>query len=259
MSKKAINKKRWLLQILLVLLVYGLFFWISSMVIANYTQHGQTLSVPDLRGISLEKATEILKNKGLEIKVVDSSYNAKKLPFTILDQTPAPNAKVKQDRTIYLTINSRLAPRIKMPDLKDASLKQAQMILEGTGLKVGKLIYKPDLAQNVVLDQLYKGERIDAGTSVAKGEVIDLILGDGLGVTEVEIPDLFGLTLREVKFVLDGSSLNLGQVIADNSVKGDTLGAWVYQQYPEYPADHKVNMGDVVNVYVTKDKSLLSK
>jgi len=259
MSKETINKRKWLLQILLVFLVYGLFFWITAKMIASYTQHGQTLSVPDLRGIPLEKATEILKNKGLELKVVDSSYNARKLPLVVLDQTPASNSKVKQDRTIYLTVNSRLAPKIKMPDLKDASLKQAQMILESSGLNVGKLIYKPDLAQNVVLDQLYKGERIEAGTSVLKGATIDLILGDGLGITEIEVPDLFGLTLREVKFVLDGSSLNLGQVIADNSVKGDTLNAWVYQQYPEYPAEHKVNMGDVVNVYVTKDKSMLTK
>lgn len=253
------KKRRWLLHILLALLVYVVFFWISASVLKSYTQHGETLSVPDMRGMSMQKVQEVLKSKGFEYKVVDSAYNAKRLPMTVLDQTPSANAKVKQGRTIYLTVNSKLPPQIKMPDLKDASLKQAQLILESAGLNIGKLIYKPDLAQNAVLDQLYKGEHIEAGTSIKKGATIDLVLGDGLGATEVEVPDLFGLTLREVKFVIDGSSLNLGRVIADNSVKGDTLDAWIYKQYPEYPSEHKVNVGDVIDVYVTKDKSVLNK
>jgi len=254
-----LKKRRWLLHILLALLVYVVFFWIGASVLKSYTQHGETLSVPDMRGMSMQKVQEVLKSKGFEYKVVDSAYNAKRLPMTVLDQTPSANAKVKQGRTIYLTVNSKLPPQIKMPDLKDASLKQAQLILESAGLNIGKLIYKPDLAQNAVLDQLYKGEHIEAGTSIKKGATIDLVLGDGLGATEVEVPDLFGLTLREVKFVIDGSSLNLGRVIADNSVKGDTLDAWVYKQYPEYPSEHKVNVGDVIDVYVTKDKSVLNK
>jgi beta-lactam-binding protein with PASTA domain len=77
----------------------------------------------------------------LNLKIVDSAYNAKKRPLTVLDQTPTANAKVKEGRTIYLTVNSRIPPMIKMPELKDASLKQAQMILESAGLNVGKLIY----------------------------------------------------------------------------------------------------------------------
>ncbi len=254
-----IKKRKWLLNILLALLLYFLFFWIGSSILENYTKHGETLSVPDLRGMTMEKVEDVLANKGLEFKIVDSSYNAKKRPLTILDQTPAANAKVKEGRTIYLTVNARLAPQIKMPDLKDASLKQAQMILESAGLNVGKLIYKPDLAQNAVLDQLYKGEHIEAGTSVKKGATIDLILGDGLGTTEIEVPNLVGLSLREVKFVLDGSSLNLGSVFADKTVHGDTLSAIIYEQSPEYPSDRKINMGDVIDVYVTKDKSLLNK
>lgn len=253
------KKRRWLLHILLALLVYVVFFWIGASALKSYTQHGETLSVPDMRGMSMQKVQEVLKSKGFEYKVVDSAYNAKRLPMTVLDQTPSANAKVKQGRTIYLTVNSKLPPQIKMPDLKDASLKQAQLILESAGLNIGKLIYKPDLAQNAVLDQLYKGEHIEAGTSIKKGATIDLVLGDGLGTTEVEVPDLFGLTLREVKFVIDGSSLNLGRVIADNSVKGDTLNAWVYKQYPEYPSEQKVNVGDVIDVYVTKDKTVLNK
>jgi beta-lactam-binding protein with PASTA domain len=111
-----------------------------------------------------------------------------------------------------------------------------------------------------VLDQLYKGEHIEAGATIKKGATIDLVLGDGLGQTSLEVPDLVGLSLREVKFVLDGSSLNLGSVFADNSVRGDTLSAVVYKQNPEFASENsKLNMGDAVDVYVTKDKSLLNK
>ncbi|HUM45438.1 MAG TPA: PASTA domain-containing protein, partial [Chitinophagales bacterium] len=149
--------------------------------------------------------------------------------------------------------NASLAPEVKMPDLKDASLKQATMILESYSMKVGKLIYLPDLAKNVVLDQQFEGKPIAPGAAIRKGSVIDLVLGDGSGITEVEVPNLVGMSLREAKFVLEGSSLVLRAVVYDNYVKEDSLDAIVYQQAPD-PNDGAVgtlNAGDGVDVFVT--------
>jgi len=140
-----------------------------------------------------------------------------------------------------------------MPDLKDASLKQATMILESYGMKMGQLNYKPDLAENVVLEQLYKGAPIAPGTEIKKGITIDLVVGDGLGQTKVDVPDLVGLSLREARFVLEGSSLNIGAIVDDGTVGADSLDAIVYQQVPEANAEtaKTMNIGEGVDVFIT--------
>ncbi len=232
---------------------YILMVLIFALFVKSYTKHGESVSVPDLRGKTWSEATRLVESRNLNYKIADSSYDLKLSPLAVMDQNPRPNTKVKESRTIYLTVNSRRAPHVQMPDLKDASLKQATMILESYKLKVGKLIYKPDLAKNVVLDQLFKGKPIVAGTEIQKGASVDLILGDGLGDTEIEVPNLVGLSLREARFVLEGSSLALGAIVHDDFSKGDSLDAVVYQQRPDpnMPETRTVNIGEGVDVFVT--------
>lgn len=250
-----LKSKIFLYNVLGAIALYIIVFWLGTSALNSYTRHGETITVPDLNGLTLEKAKEILSERDLEFAVSDSSFSDKKPKLAVLEQNPSANSKVKEGRTIYLTLNAVIPPQVKMPDLTDNSLKQAQMVLENVGLRVGSLIYKPDLAQNVVLDWMNHGRHVAIGDDIKKGSTIDLILGDGLGNTEVEVPDLIGHSLREVKFILDASSLNLGAVIADNTVRGDSLNAVVYKQTPStLDADNKLNLGEAVDVYITMDQ-----
>lgn len=231
---------------LVVVLLFALF-------VRSFTKHGASVSVPLVEGLSLEEAKRILHKSDLAYSIADSTYDAGKPALSVVSQNPAADSKVKDGRAIYLTINAKLAPEVKMPDLKDASLKQATMILASYNMKVGKLTYQPDLAKNMVLDQFFEGKPIPAGEMIRKGSVIDLVLGDGSGITEVEIPNLIGMSLREAKFVLEGSSLILRAVVYDSNVKEDSLDAIIYQQVPD--ADNgdmlMLNTGDGVDVFVT--------
>lgn len=238
------------LSSIVVLFLLVIFF------IQNYTVHGQTITVPDLTGKSINEVKKILDNKNLEYKIVDSSFNDKFLPLSVLDQNPKADHKVKDGRTIYLTINSRQAPKIKMPDLKDVSLKQAGVLLNSYGLKVGRLIYKPDLAQNAVLDQMINGKSIKPGDFVSKGSTVDLVLGDGVGLADIEVPVLVGLTLAEAKFVLDGVGLNLGAVVADHTVSSDSLSAYIFRQIPDPSTlNNMIKPGEPVDVFISNDQS----
>ena len=235
---------------------YAGFLLLFALIVRWYTNHGKEITVPDIMGKSFDEAIAILDGEHLEIQIADSSFDDSRPALAIMDQNPKPNAKVKKYRTIYVTVNSQTAPQIMMPDLKDVSLKSASGILESYGLKVGKLSYKPDLAKDVVLEMRMDGNVIKAGEPVKKASKIDLVLGDGLGQTRVEVPDLVGLSLREAKFVLDGSSLNIGAIIVDGAVKGDTLDAIVYRQVPS-PADEgnrMLNMGEGVDVFLTSPR-----
>ena len=185
----------------------------------------------------------------LATQIVDSIFELDKPPGTVVDQDPAPDSKVKEDRTIYLTVNASLPPKIKMPDLIDVSYRQAEAILQTFGLKVGTLIYKPDLAKNAVLGQRYKGAEINPGTEIPQGSLIDLVLGDGLGNTKVQVPNLVGLTKGEALFMLKGWSLNIGTLFYDNGLKDSTI-AKVYKQFPAASDSSIINQGEAVDLYL---------
>ena len=137
---------------------------------------------------------------------------------------------------------------VKVPALKDVSLRQAEAILAASGLRMGEQIFKPDLAKNAVLSMMINGRDLKAGTDVPKGSAIDLIVGDGLGNTVITVPSLIGLTYDEALFVLKGSSLNIGSLFFDGVIK-DTLNAKIYDQNPA-PDNNTINQGDAIDLYL---------
>ncbi|MBK6447243.1 MAG: PASTA domain-containing protein [Bacteroidetes bacterium] len=231
-------------SVLMAAVFFGIYFWLG-----NFTHHGESITVPDLRGLKMAKLESFLTDKHLRFKVVDSLFQVDQSPGTVLEQDPAPDSKVKEERTIYLTVNSSQPPKVRMPNLIDVSYRQAEAILESFGLKVGQLIYRPDLARNAVLDQNYKGSSILPGKEIFKGSVIDLVLGDGMGNTEVPVPDLSGLTRGEALFVLKGSSLTIGTVHVDPGVR-DSGSAKVYKQIPEASEEGMINQGEAVDIFI---------
>lgn len=230
---------------IVIIMSIGLVYkWLDS-----YTDHGNSVSVPDLKGMNIQKVNDFLRTKNLSFKIADSSvYLLDQKPGTIVEQDPQPDEKVKQGRTIYLTITRSSAPMVKVPALKDVSLRQAEAILAASGLRMGEQIFKPDLAKNAVLSMMINGRELKAGTDVPKVSAIDLIVGDGLGNTIVTVPSLIGLTYDEALFVLKGSSLNIGSLFFDGVIK-DTLNAKIYDQNPA-PDNNTINQGEAIDLYL---------
>ena len=110
---------------LAILVVAGL-YWGTIKSLDLYTKHGETITIPDLQGLTIEQAMDILKNKNLRYKINDSStFTKSMLPYTILSQDPKPNAKAKANRTIYVSVNARYPNKVKMPDLIDSNFELA--------------------------------------------------------------------------------------------------------------------------------------
>lgn len=231
---------------ILAVLVIVSFFAITTM-LNNYTHHGESIPVPNLRGKKIGTLDEILSTHNFNYSIVDSLYDGDHPPGTVLDQDPAPKSKVKEGRMIYLTINATQPPDVKMPDLVDVSFRQAEAILGSYGLITGEIIYRPDLAKNAVLEQRYKGKVIKPGAMIPKGSAIDIVLGDGLGGNEILVPDLTGLTRFEASTRLIRSSLSLGAVNYDTK---DTSGARVYLQTPSAGDDSYLPAGSNVDIYL---------
>jgi hypothetical protein len=256
--KDFLTSKIFLLNLLGSLVFLFIFFGFTYKWLDSYTNHGSTVTVPDLRGLKVSSVENFLKDKALRVKVADSSvFDLDKPPGTVIEQDPAPAEKVKENRTIYLTITKTVPPKIKMPNLIDVSYRQAEAILISYGLKAGQLSYKPDLCKNCVLSFTMNGKMLKAGDELTKGNVIDLTLGDGFGNTKVSVPQLYGLSLDEALFVLKGSSLNTGSVIFDSSVK-DSTKATVYKQNPAFGGASQISEGEGIDIYLTQSESVLN-
>ena len=235
-----------------IALVFIVLFIISS-TLNTYTRHGESLTVPNLVGMTMDQAMDVLNKKNLRYAVRDSSFYNDKPKMSILEQDPQPDSKVKEGRVIYLTINAATPPKVKMPNLVDVSYQQALVILESKGLKAGELIYKPNPFQNLVLNQLYRGRPIKQDEMLDKGSVIDLELGDGLGKTSFQVPDLIGLTYDEAMVVLKGSALNIGSVVFENDVK-DSTNAIVDKQNPVAEPGANISQGQTIDIFLKKDE-----
>jgi beta-lactam-binding protein with PASTA domain len=229
----------------MIIILFILVSWLSS-----YTNHGETVTVPNIKGMKYAELKEYLGNKNLDIKIADSSmFLLDKGPGVVVEQDPRPNEQVKEGRTIYVSITRTVPPQVKMPNLIDVSQRQAEAILFSYGLRLGSMIYKPDLAKGAILEMSCKGKLLKAGESIAKGSKIDLVLGDGVGVTDVAVPNLLNLSLEEAVFVLKGSALNVGEVFYPPG-KLDSVNFFVVEQMP-MPGDSVfIKQGESVSLKV---------
>ena len=232
---------------------------IALLFLRIYTRHGQALSVPDITGLSIPEADSILTERELRYQIVDSVYNANLMRGSIIDQNPRPEFKVKENRTIFLTINAFNPEIIRMPNVVGVSLRQARAIVLTAGLNIGQLTYVPDIAVNNVLQQKFNGDVIEEGDSIVKGSYIDLVLGRGLSNEKTAAPDLVGMLFEQAKERITNRYLNLGAVIYDASFEDaeDSLNAFVWKQKPEFDEENLMNLGSSVDIWLTADSTKL--
>lgn len=225
----------------------AILLFIAFFSLRYYTKHGQGLNVPAVKGMAFNQAVSKLEDLGLRYEV-DSVYIMDLPPGTVIDQDPEANTFVKDNRTIYLTINTAQAPNVKFPDIQFKSFIEAQAIIASFGLKVGDTVYKADVSRDVVLEVSFGGSSIKPGDVIPKGSKIDLLLGDGRGNEDVEIPTLLGFTKDEAAFSLRGSNLKLGTITYEGNIT-DTANAVITAQSPALSDTlSKVKIGTPVNI-----------
>lgn len=241
-----------------LLIMFGiimvLLFTFFVIYLPSYTNHGESVTVPELEGMHYSELESFLKARDLRYEItLDSGFVAESNPLAVLKQNPKPGTKVKQNRKIYVTLNAENAPLIKMPGLVNTQLKNAQEVLANYGLIRGDIVYVPDIGLNVVLEQKYRGRDIREGFEIPKGSQIDLVVGDGYGNQSLPIPNLIGMDDAEAEFLILGSGLRLGSV---NYVKTDTVPkGTVIRQLP--PEGINAKTGERVDIWVSELEEIL--
>ena len=102
----------------------------------------------------------------------------------ILAQTPGAGTKVKEGRTVYLTINSTSSPRVKIPDIIDnSSYREAQARLSAIGFTLvePKVI---DGERDWVYGVMAGAKNLQSGDMVSIETPLMLVIGNGKSVIE---------------------------------------------------------------------------
>lgn len=180
-----LSSNSWLFHIIMAIVISIVLFVLVILFLRFFTRHGHEFEMPSYYGRSASELTQNGKSEGFVFVVNDELYENDAKPGTVLKQNPLPGEKVKHGRKVYLTIAAAEPPTINMPELRDLSLRQAQIMLESQGLVLDKTIEKPSPYENVVLEVLHKGHVVAAGTKIKQGEKITLVIGKNIG----DLPD----------------------------------------------------------------------
>ena len=242
-----ITSKRFYIHVFIIILLGIGFIWGTIYSLKDFTRHGEEIIVPDFSGLLYSELQEDPVYKNFRFAIIDSVYDLSREKGTVISQNPKPESKVKPGRNIYITIVAFTPEMVKMPELVGRSLREAQSLIETYGLKINKLSYRPDIAQNAVLEQLYNGEDIEEGEAIEKGSGIELVLGLGEHRELTAVPLLIGKTHSEAVDILHASSLNIGTEHFEDG--DDTSTVRIYRQSPNYNNNLVAHYGTSVELW----------
>ncbi len=175
LTSKVFFKQLVLAVLAVVLLCFFILLWLKS-----YTNHGDFVKVPNLKGKALDIVEKELKEKGLTLKVQDSAnYNPKYPKHSVINQLPLADASVKENRKIYVVLNPSGYKKVEVPNIIRRTIRQAKPRLEALGFVVGDITYVDDIGKDEVVRIMHKGKSIDPGLMLEKTTTIDLVLGNG--------------------------------------------------------------------------------
>lgn len=238
----------------MVILLFAAFYVLFFASLRFLTRHGSEVTVPNVIGRDVKMATNQLEKLNFEVDI-DSAYDPTLRPYVVLSQMPDTNSVVKKGRTIFLTINKAQAPLTPMPNLLNLSYRSAEMILKSNKLVLGDTSFRPDIAKGAILEQLYLGVAIRPGQMLPQGSRIDLVIGDGLGNTEFNVPDVTGMGYDEAIATLSGNGLNYS-TIWEGTIT-DSATAIIYDQSPravnELSAPNRIKEGDIIDIRIKQN------
>lgn len=216
----------------------------------NATNHGDFVTVPDLTGIPSGRLDSLLAYPDLRIEVSDSAYSDEHDPLDVIRQFPHPGSEVKPGRKIFVTVNRINPPTVPLPAVVEVSLINAIATLKSNELKPGRILYQASPFSDLVLEMQLNGIKVEPGTRLAKGTVVDLIVGDGAGPNDMVVGSLLGMTLEEAQSLISAFNLHLGNITVPDDADTTNVDIIVFKQKPE--AGDSVRVGDPINLWLAQ-------
>lgn len=230
------------LGILCAILLIGLITFVVPRALKSTEQKEELILVPQLIGKTDEIAKAEIESLGLTLNVVpveDNGENEGLKDREIISQDPKAGIEVEKGSTINVEINVN-PNTVKVPDLSENTLEQAESVLEQSGLSIGGIV---NVSSDTIKEGLIVKQDPASGTQVEAGSKVTLYFSSGEEeVKDKPVPNVSGLTLKdaeetirkagfEVKITeIKSSKVDFGEV-ADYNPKGETAPGTVVELF----------------------------
>lgn len=241
--EKPVNKKRWLLWLIPLILMLTL----STVVYATLFKEYK-VTVPDLNGKSLTQATQILDDNNLRKGKVSYTFTNEDEKNQVVDTNPLAGNKIEAHSKVDLKI-SKGAKTFTVGDYVGENIKDVKKELEKQQLKRIKLKENFDTASS---GEILK-QSVTAGTKVIP-EDTEIVLTVSKGTEQVYVPDFTGQPYDIAKKELEalGFIVNVERSTSSESIpKGRIISQDIRNINYEY--------GSIINFVISKGKESSSE
>lgn len=221
--------------ILLTVIAAGLMFFNTP----------RTVTVPDVSGQTVEKATEMIEVAGLEVGNITEEATATVDEGLVIRTSPAAKTTRRQGSKIDIVVAT--AAMVSIPDVTDKDSDTARQELEALGFQVTiKEEYSEKVAQGLVI-------KTDPGanSSAEKGAKITLYVSKG--VAPQVVPNVVGKTQENATQILQTAGFSIGTITQEYS--SSVTAGQVISTDPV--ANTELTKGSIINLVVSKGKELI--
>ncbi len=144
-------------RLILIVIFCCLFFGgivLGFMIVLGFFSSSSSVLVPNLDGVSVEEAQNLLNEKNLKLKILEERYDLKREKGSIISFNPSYGMSVKKGQSVYVVVSKGIE-KVVMPDLTDKNLQEAQIELSKLGLKLKSLSYISDRREEGVVISQY--------------------------------------------------------------------------------------------------------
>jgi eukaryotic-like serine/threonine-protein kinase len=224
--------------VLITLLVLGLLA-LGAFLVANLLAGSPDVEVPDVVGLSEDRATQELEDAGLEVRSRNRS-NAKVDEGDVFRQNPEAGATAEEGDRVTIFVSSGPG-EVTVPNLLTLTEDQAESALEEVGLELGRVRSQSSDSEEGTVIQQNPG----SGELLNEGEAVNVVLSTGVATTQV--PDVVGLSEDDAVGAIDDANLN-ADVVSEPS--DDVEEGFVIAQEPS--AGTTLNEDDTVRIVVSE-------
>jgi beta-lactam-binding protein with PASTA domain len=199
---------RWILRMSVLAFILASVAFLSALTAMRIAIRGREVVMPDLVGVSVDQARQMLQGRGVGLAVEDRIYSHYPVD-AIARQSPLPDMNVKVGQQAHVVLS--LGPQtVTVPQLEQASVRSAQVLLLRDGLQTGEVssLYLPDTDADTVLQQ-----DPAPGSTGAINPHVNMLVTLGPRPPAYVMPSLTGLPYAEAASKLSAAGLKVAKVV----------------------------------------------
>ena len=164
------------------------------------------VQVPNVVGVGLEQARELLKGRGLLISIAEERDDPARAPGSIVAQNPLAGSESQPRTTVQVAI-ARAVSTVIVPPLAGLKPDEAARQLTSKGLQLGP---EKSAASEAVAPGLVAGSEPAAGSPVAPSAAVSLVIASAAGKP---VPKVVGRSLTRAKRLLEEAGFKVGKTV----------------------------------------------